>query len=58
MFVRESTKLSIENLNLQILYEKEIILTHDSSVTPEPQLSQGWWNGVYITILLKNSPQS
>jgi len=51
--VRDGTKKSIENLNLKVLYEKEIRLTWDESVTPEPQLSQTWWNGIYVAILQK-----
>ena len=51
--VREGTKKSIELLNLKVLYEKEIRLTFDESVTPEPELSQTWWNGIYIAILQK-----
>jgi hypothetical protein len=51
--VREGTKNSIKKLNLKILYEKEIRLTWDESVTPEPQLSQTWWNGIYVAILQK-----
>jgi len=51
--VREGTKNSIKRLNLKVLYEKEIRLTWDESVTPEPQLSQTWWNGIYVAILQK-----
>jgi asparagine synthetase A len=51
--VREGTRNSIKKLNLKVLYEKEIRLTWDESVTPEPQLSKTWWNGIYIAILQK-----
>ena len=51
--VRDGTMNSIRELNLKILYEKEIRLTWDNSVTPEPELSQNWWNGIYIAILQK-----
>lgn len=51
--VRDGTLNSIKQLNLQILYEKEIRLTWDNSVTPEPQLSKTWWNGIYVAILKK-----
>lgn len=51
--VREGTRKSIEKLNLTVLYEKEIRLTWDNSVTPQPQLSQGWWNGIYVAVLKK-----
>ena len=33
---------SIQKLNLKVLYEKEIRLTWDNSVTPEPELSKTW----------------
>jgi asparagine synthetase A len=52
--VRNGTFNSIKNLNLQILYQKEIRLTNDNSITPEPFLSQTWWNGIYVAILKKN----
>jgi hypothetical protein len=51
--VREGTRRSIEKLNLKVLYEKEMRLTWDNSVTPQPQLSQNWWNGIYVAVLKK-----
>ena len=51
--VRDGTLQSIKDLSLTILYEKEIRLTYDNSVTPEPELSSGWWNGIYVAILQK-----
>jgi hypothetical protein len=51
--VRNGTINSIKKLNLKILYEKEIRLTWDNSVTPEPELSKNWWNGIYVAILQK-----
>jgi len=51
--VREGTINSIQKLNLKVLYEKEIRLTWDNSVTPEPELSKNWWNGIYVAILQK-----
>ena len=51
--VRDGTKNSIQKLNLKVLYEKEIRLTWDNSVTPEPELSKTWWNGIYVAILQK-----
>jgi hypothetical protein len=51
--VRDGTFSSIQKLNLKILYEKEIRLTWDNSVTSEPQLSKTWWNGIYVAILQK-----
>ena len=51
--VREETFKSIKNINLKILYEKEVRLTWDNSVTPEPGLSKNWWNGIYVCVLQK-----
>ena len=51
--VRNGTYDSIKKLNLKVLYEKEIRLTWDNSVTPEPLLSKTWWNGIYVAILQK-----
>jgi hypothetical protein len=51
--VRDGTINSIRKLNLKVLYEKEIRLTWDNSVTPEPDLSKTWWNGIYVAILQK-----
>jgi predicted O-methyltransferase YrrM len=48
--VREGTFNSIKDLNLKVLYEKEIGSTFDNSVT---NLSQEWWNGMYVCILQK-----
>jgi hypothetical protein len=51
--VRNGTKDAIKNLNLKILYEKEIRLTLDESHTPMDIARNTWWNGIYITILQK-----
>jgi hypothetical protein len=51
--VRDGTFESIKKLNLKILYQKEIRLTWDNSVTLEPELSKTWWNGIYVAILQK-----
>lgn len=51
--VREGTMNSIKRLGLKVLHEKEVRLTWDNSVTPEPQLSKEWWNGIYIVLLQK-----
>jgi hypothetical protein len=51
--VRDGTLNAIQKLNLNIVYEKEIRLTFDNSVTAEPELSQTWWNGIYVAILRK-----
>lgn len=52
-YVREGTLKSIEKLNLKVLYKKEVRLTWDNSVTPEPDLRNNWWNGIYIAVLQK-----
>lgn len=51
--VRKGTKKSIQDLNLKVLYEKEIRLTQDNSVTKRPALTETWWNGIYIAVLQK-----
>ena len=52
--VRTGTFNAIKDLNLSILYEKEVRLTSDNSHTPHPEASNTWWNGIYIAILRKN----
>jgi predicted O-methyltransferase YrrM len=56
--VRNGTLQSIKKLNLNVLYQKEIRLTMDNSVTLEPLLSKTWWNGIYVAILQKNNHAS
>ena len=51
--VRDGTINSIQKLNLKVLYEKEVRMTWDNSITPEPELSNNWWNGIYVAILQK-----
>jgi hypothetical protein len=51
--VRKGTQISIQDLNLTILYEKEIRLTWDDSHTPQPEAKDTWWNGIYVAILQK-----
>lgn len=51
--VRDGTKKSIEQLNLKVLYEKEIRLTWDESHTAFPEAAETWWNGIYVAILEK-----
>jgi hypothetical protein len=53
--VRNGTINSIKNLNLKVLYEKEIRLTWDNSHTPVEQAKATWWNGMYVAILQKES---
>ena len=51
--VRNGTRNSIQNLNLKILYEREIRLTFDNSHTPQELGRNTWWNGIYVAILEK-----
>ena len=53
--VRNGTIKSIQELNLKVLYEKEIRLTWDDSHTPQPHARDTWWNGIYVAILQKQS---
>lgn len=48
--VRDATIASIKELNLKILYEKEIRLTNDNTTT---SAKDSWWNGIYVVILQK-----
>jgi hypothetical protein len=51
--VRTGTIDSIKDLNLKILYEKEVRLTSDNSHSPDLEAKETWWNGIYIAILQK-----
>ena len=53
-YVRDGTYKSIQQLQLKILYEKEIRLTWDNSHTNIPLAKDTWWNGLYVAILQKN----
>jgi hypothetical protein len=48
--IRDGTMMSIQNLNLKVLYEKEIRLNFDNIQTAD---NNGWWNGIYVAILQK-----
>jgi len=52
--VRDGTYKSIQQLQLKILYEKELRLTWDNSHTNQPLAKDTWWNGLYVAILQKN----
>jgi hypothetical protein len=54
--VREGTLSAINKLNLSVLYEKELRLTHDNSHTPFQLAGETWWNGIYIAVI-KKSPR-
>lgn len=47
--VRDGTLESFKQLNLSILYEKEIRTIFNNTDRPEPT----WWNGIYVAILKK-----
>lgn len=49
--VRNATNNSIEQLNLTILWEKQIKLNNDNLTTHEKST---WWNGVAVFLLKKN----
>jgi hypothetical protein len=51
--VRNGTINAIKNLNLKVLYEREIRLTWDNSHTPIPEARRTWWNGIYVAVLQK-----
>ena len=51
--VRNGTLSAINNLNLKVLYEREIRLTYNNYHTPMPLAKATWWNGIYVAILKK-----
>lgn len=53
-YIQTAAKKSIEDLNLTILYEKEILLTNDGTHTPMHIARETWWNGLYVVVLKKN----
>jgi len=52
-YVREGTFNSFKNLNLKVLYEKEVRLTNDGTHTSFPLAPNTWWNGIYVAVLQK-----
>jgi hypothetical protein len=50
--VRNATNKSIEDLKLNILWNKEILLSTDNSTTHEKTT---WWNGIGVFLLQKNN---
>ena len=48
--VRNATLQSIKDLNLKVLYEKDIKLNNDNISTHD---RNGWWNRIYVAILQK-----
>lgn len=54
--VREGTREAITDLNLEKVYEKEIILSkEDVQDMPRHKGAQTWWNGIYVAILKKRN---
>jgi len=54
-FVRDGTRNAIKDLNLTIVYEKEIRTTMDDTCPPDDLPEKiNWWNGVYVAILKKS----
>lgn len=51
--VRDGTKQALKDTGLKILYEHEVRLTFDNSVTPRPALTETWWNGIYFGVFSK-----
>lgn len=54
--VRDGTKRAIKDLNLKILFEKEIRFTGDECTTLQTQCTSHadtWWNGIYFAVFQK-----
>ena len=51
--VRNGTNDAISNLNLEILYDKEVRLTLNEDHTPMDIAHRTWWNGIYVAVLKK-----
>ena len=52
-YVRDGTYRSIEELGMEVKYEREIIKTWNNEHTPIEEAKREWWNGIYIGILKK-----
>jgi hypothetical protein len=51
--VREGTRAAIQELQLQVLYEKEIRLSEEESGYTHDAAT--WWNGIYMCVLSKQT---
>lgn len=54
--VRNGTRDAIKDLNIKILFEKEIFVDLDkskSSMWEQPIARETWWNGMYVAVLKK-----
>jgi hypothetical protein len=52
--VRDGTLNAINDLQLNILFSKQIRLTSDGSHTPELIARETWHNGIYVAVLQKH----
>jgi hypothetical protein len=55
MAMANSPRDAIQNQDLEILWEKEIILTGNNEHTPLPEAAANWWNGIAVYFLKKNT---
>jgi len=53
-YIQRAAEKSIKDLNLTVLYEKEILLTDNETHTPMELAKKSWWNGLYVVVLKKN----
>ena len=53
-YIQRAAEKSIKDLNLTVLYEKEILLTNNETHTPMELAKKTWWNGLYVVVLKKN----
>lgn len=51
--VRDGTENAIKDLNLSVLYEKDIRLETEKPSTESELCNQTWWNGIYVALLQK-----
>lgn len=52
-YIQHAAKVSIAELKLTVLYEKEILLTNNETHTPMDIARNSWWNGLYVVVLKK-----
>lgn len=52
-WIRNGTRDSIKSSKLNILWEKEIILTENNEHTPDLECRATWWNGICVFLLEK-----
>ena len=49
--IREGTRRAIRDLGLEVVYEREVLLTQDNTHTPVEEARRTWWNGIYVAVL-------